>query len=99
MSCLDIQILNRLKTLIAQNYASVFSGLDISSSVVIGSTINTPMVPSANITYIDTTEQQGRTLGRYVGESVYQIVAYAGGSSLEDRLSNVLNLANDIKKV
>tara|TARA_R100000654_G_scaffold25316_2_gene48743 strand:+ start:497 stop:946 length:450 start_codon:yes stop_codon:yes gene_type:complete len=98
MSCLEVQILNRIKTIISQDYSSGFSGLDISSNVVIGATINAPIVPSANITYIDTIEQQGRTLGRYFGESVYQIICYAGGSSLSERLENVLNLANDIKK-
>jgi len=60
--------------------------------------VNAPQVPSASIVFVDTIEQQGRTLGRYIGESVYQIVCYAGGDVLETRIKNAMNLAGDIQK-
>ena len=80
---IHVQVLSRLKTLVAADFSSGFSGLDLSDRVVIGAVVNAPQVPSASIVFIDTIEQQGRTLGRYIGESVYQIVCYAGGDVLE----------------
>tara|TARA_R100001086_G_C11842083_1_gene259314 strand:+ start:2269 stop:2721 length:453 start_codon:yes stop_codon:yes gene_type:complete len=95
---IHVQVLNRLKTLIAADFSSGFSGFDLSDRVVLGAVIHSPQVPSASIVFVDTIEQQGRTLGRYIGESVYQIVCYAGGSNLESRIQNAMNLAGDIQK-
>ena len=91
---IHVQVLNRLKTLIAADFSSGFSGFDLSDRVVLGAVIHSPQVPSASIVFVDTIEQQGRTLGRYIGESVYQIVCYAG----ESRIQNAMNLAGDIQK-
>ena len=93
-----VSILNRLKTLIGADFTSGFSGLNLTNSVVIGALLNAPLIPSASLIFVDTIEQQGRTLGRYTGESVYQVVCYAGGTDLESRLKNVMNLAGDIQK-
>lgn len=93
-----VTILNKLKTLVSSDFSGGYSGLDLSDRVVIGAVVSAPQIPSANIVFIDTIEQQGRTLGRYVGESVYQIVCYAGGSNLESRIQNAMNLAGDIQK-
>ena len=95
---IHVQVLSRLKTLTAADFSSGFSGLDLSGRVVIGAVLNAPQVPSDSIVFIDTIEQQGRTLGRYIGESVYQIVCYAGGDVLETRIKNAMNLAGDIQK-
>ena len=95
---IHVQVLSRLKTLTAADFSSGFSGLDLSGRVVIGAVLNAPQVPSASIVFVDTIEQQGRTLGRYIGESVYQIVCYAGGDVLETRIKNAMNLAGDIQK-
>ncbi len=96
----QVTIIDKLKTLISADYSAGYSGADLSSSgrVVIGAPNGAPLIPSASIIYIDTIERQGRTLGRYVGESVYQIVAYAGASTLEKRIRLAMNLAGDIQK-
>tara|TARA_Y100000592_G_scaffold14033_1_gene19865 strand:+ start:8799 stop:9254 length:456 start_codon:yes stop_codon:yes gene_type:complete len=95
---IQVAILNRLLSIIATDYSSGFSGYDLSNKVVFGATVGPNIVPSANLTYIDTIEQQGRTLGRYVGESVFQIVCYAGGGDIKERITNSLNLGGDIQK-
>jgi len=95
---IHVQVLNRLKVLVSADFSSGFSGLDLQNRVVIGALLHAPQVPSASIVFVDTIEQQGRTLGRYIGESVYQIVCYAGGTDLETRLQNAMNLAGDIQK-
>ena len=83
---IHVQVLSRLKTLTAADFSSGFSGLDLSNRVVIGAVVNAPQVPSASIVFIDTIEQQGRTLGRYIGDV------------LESRIKNAMNLAGDIQK-
>jgi len=97
---IQVTIIDKIKTLIAADYSSGFSGSDLSASgrVIIGAPNGAPLIPSASIIYVDTIERQGRTLGRYVGESVFQIVAYAGASTLENRIRLAINLASDIQK-
>lgn len=95
---IHVQILERLKVLVATDFSSGFSELDLTDRVVIGAVVSSPQVPSASIIFIDTIEQQGRTLGRYFGESVYQIVCYAGGHNLDSRIKNAMNLAGDVQK-
>jgi len=94
----QVTILNRLKVLAGANFGSGYSGLDLSNRVIIGSSIGPSQVPSATLLFVDTVEQQGRTMGRYLGESVYQIVCYAGGTNLNSRIQNAMNLAGDIQK-
>ena len=98
--CIQVQILNKLQTIIAKDYSSGFSGLNLSTSgkVITGYVPRAPQIPSACIFYVDTIEQQGRTLGRYVGESVFQIVCYTGGFNISDRMKKAINLASDVQK-
>ena len=98
MSTIQVTILNKLKDLVAADYTLGYSGLDLTNKVVIGAPVGANIVPSANIIYVDTIEEQGRTLGRYLGETVFQIVSYVGGTSLEERVINALNLGGDIQK-
>tara|TARA_R100000353_G_C6506860_1_gene195607 strand:+ start:1011 stop:1469 length:459 start_codon:yes stop_codon:yes gene_type:complete len=97
---IQVTIINKLKALTSSDFSSGFSGANLSATgrVILGAPNGAPLIPSASIIYVDTIEQQGRTLGRYVGESVYQIVAYAGGSTLEKRITGALNLAADLQK-
>ena len=97
---IQVQILTRLATIIASDFTSGFSGLNLSVSgkVKVGFLPRAPQIPSACVFYVDTIEQQGRTLGRYVGESVFQIVCYAGGNNMSSRIKKAMNLASDIQK-
>jgi len=94
----QVTILNRLKVLANADFTLGYSGLDLSNRVIIGASIGPSQVPSATLLFIDTVEQQGRTMGRYLGESVYQIICYAGGTNLDSRIQNAMNLAGDIQK-
>lgn len=95
---IQVAILNRLLTVIEGDFSSGFSGIDLTGRVVFGATVGSNLVPSANLTYVDTIEQQGRTLGRYIGESVFQIVCYTAGADVKQRITNALNLGGDIQK-
>ena len=100
MPVIENTVMNRLKVVIAQDYTAGFSGYDLSAdgSVTTGAVDLAGMIPSASIVYVDTIEAQGRSLGRYQGTMRFQIIAFAGGSSISDRISNALNLAGDVSK-
>ena len=79
----QVTILNRLKVLAGANFTGGFSGLDLTNKVIVGSSIGASQVPSATLLFVDTVEQQG---------------SYAGGTSVETRIQNAMNLAGDIQK-
>lgn len=92
------RILNALKDKTAQDYSSGLSGLNLSNNVVIGSILEPPQIPYASINFIDFTTEQGRNLASYRMNSRYEIFVFCGGSSIEERTKNVLNLASDVIK-
>tara|TARA_Y100001963_G_scaffold154896_1_gene244698 strand:- start:974 stop:1429 length:456 start_codon:yes stop_codon:yes gene_type:complete len=100
MPAIENTVINRIKTVISSDYSAGFSGYDLSGagSVVVGDLLSPPVVPCASIIYIDTIESQGRSLGRYSGTIRYQISAFTGGSNVQERIENALNLAADISK-
>lgn len=100
MPVIENTVLNRLKVVIAQDYSAGFSGYDLSAagSVTVGAVDLAGFIPSASIVFVDTIEAQGRSLGRYQGTMRFQIVVFAGGTSISDRVSNALNLAGDVSK-
>jgi len=100
MPVIENTVLNRLQVVIAQDYTAGFSGYDLSAtgSVTVGAVDLSGVIPSASIIYVDTVEKQGRSLGRYTGDMRFQILAFAGGVSLSDRVTNALDLAGDISK-
>jgi hypothetical protein len=95
-----IRIEDAIKTTIAADYSSGYSGLDLTNKVVIGEVTEPPTVPYATIQFIDFIEEHGQTLGRYQGDAEYVIVCYCGGSSahVDTRRKQAVNLASDIIK-
>lgn len=100
MPAIENTVLNRLKVIFSQDYSSGFSGYDLSGagSVVIGSIDLAPVIPCCCVVFVDTIIRTGRSMGFYQGDIRFQIVAYTGGSTLEDKVSNALNLAADLSK-
>ena len=100
MPVIENTVMNRIKVVIAQDYTAGFSGYDLSGagSVTVGAVDLAGVIPSASVVFVDNIEQQGRSLGRYMGTMRFQIIAYAGGSSISDRIANSLDLAGDISK-
>jgi len=100
MPVIENTVLIRLESVIGQDYSSGFSGYDLSGagSITVGAVDLAGMIPSASIVYVDTVEKHGRSLGRYQGDMRFQIIAYVGGESLSERVSNALDLSGDISK-
>jgi len=95
-----IRIEDALKSIIAVDYASGYSGLDLTGRVIIGESPDLPQIPSATIQFIDFIEEHGQALGRYQGEAEFSIVAYTPGTSytVDSRRQQAINLASDIIK-
>jgi hypothetical protein len=93
-----IRIEDAIKTTIAANYTTGFSGLDLRNKVVIGEVPEPPTVPYATIQFIDFVEEHGQTLGRYQGDAEFNIVCYCGGTSahVDSRRKQAVNLASDM---
>jgi hypothetical protein len=95
-----IRIEDALKTIIATDYSSGYSGLNLTGRVVIGETTEAPQVPSATVQFIDFIEEFGQSMGRFQGDAEFNIVAYTAGSSMavDSRRQQAINLASDIIK-
>ncbi len=100
MSAPIILIENAIKSIIAVDYASGYSGLNLSDRVIIGEVPDPPMIPFATVQFIDFIEEHGQVLGRYQGDSEFNIVAFCAGSSdsVAARRSQAINLASDMIK-
>ena len=65
---------------------------------VIGLLDQPPEVPYACVTFLDHTSEHGRSLGEYRMQPRFEIYLFVGGSSVELRTKNVLNLIADVIK-
>jgi hypothetical protein len=100
MSSPIVQIENAIKDIIAVDYASGYSGLDLSGRVIVGEVPDPPMIPFATVQFIDFIEEHGQVLGRYQGDAEFNIAAFCAGSSdtVSSRRAQAINLASDIIK-
>jgi hypothetical protein len=95
-----IRIENAIKSTIAADYSSGYSGLDLTDRVIIGAATDAPQIPSATVQFIDFIEQHGQALGRYQGDAEFSIVAYVAGTTslVDSRRQQAINIASDIIK-
>ena len=95
-----IRIEDAIKTKIAVDYSSGYSGLNLSNRVVIGQSTQAPQIPSATVTFIDFIEDFGQSMGRYKGDAEFNIVGYVAGtdSTVDSRRKQAINLASDMIK-
>ncbi len=92
-----VEVWNALETRTATNYASGFSGLDLSLAVYKGRFVEAPSVPSVYIGFISSTQQNGTTLTRYQGDLVFQLYCFTSGSDNYDRTKKAVELGADIQ--
>ena len=88
------QIHKKLQELLAVNHTS-FSNIDLTDRVVRGSVMQPPYTPFGCIFFVDCSEDFGPTLGRYAGTAIFEIYLFVGGSSVEERNDNAINIASD----
>tara|TARA_Y100000310_G_scaffold339598_1_gene432762 strand:- start:506 stop:967 length:462 start_codon:yes stop_codon:yes gene_type:complete len=93
-----LQAFKAIADLIAVDFSSGYSGLDLSGSgqVVRGIMPQAPMIPSACVFMFDIKEDFGQSLDRYQAEIVFEIYGFCGGTSLVDRMDNACRLGGDL---
>ena len=91
-----LQAFKAIADLIAVDFASGYSGLDLTNRVVRGIMPQAPMIPSACVFMFDIKEDFGQSLDRYQAEIVFEIYGFCGGTSLVDRMDNACRLGGDL---
>ena len=84
----------KLQALLAVNHTS-YSGVDLTGRVVRGSVVNPPYTPFGCVYFIDAVEQYGPTMGRFQSTANFEAYLFIGGSSVDERNDNAINLASD----
>ena len=98
MSSTSRQIIEALKNLVASDYSSGDSGLDMQSSVQIGALIEPPYVPFGCLVFVQSTSQFGQSLGRYRIIYTFEVYGFVGGGNVQERITNAMDLCSDIIK-
>ena len=94
--CRIVQIQKKIVDLIAVNFGAGFSGVDMTGRVIRGMVESPPSVPYACVRFEDAIEEYGPTLGRFRADAIFEVYAFVGGSSFQDRADASLNIASDM---
>lgn len=90
------QITEKLRDLIAVDFSSAESGIDMQNTVQIGATIEPPYVPFACVSFAQAASEYGQSLGRYRITNTFEIYAFVGGADVEERTVNAMDLVEDM---
>ena len=90
------QITEKLRDLIAVDFSSAESGIDMQNTVQIGATIEPPYVPFACVSFAQASSEYGQSLGRYRITNTFEIYAFVGGADVEERTVNAMDLVEDM---
>ena len=90
------QITQKIRELIAVDFTSGESGIDMQNTVQIGATIEPPYVPFACVSFAQASSEYGQSLGRYRITNTFEIYAFVGGGNVEERTVNAMDLVEDM---
>ena len=90
------QITEKIKELIAVDYSSGESGLDMQNKVQIGAIIDPPYIPFACVSFVQASSEYGQSLGRYRITNTFEVYAFVGGGDVEERTINAMDLVEDM---
>lgn len=90
------QITQKIRDLIAVDFSSAESGIDMQNTVQIGATIEPPYVPFACVSFAQASSEYGQSLGRYRITNTFEIYAFVGGGNVEERTVNAMDLVEDM---
>lgn len=91
-----VTIHKKIAELIGGDFSAGYSGVDMTGRVIRGSVIEPPYQPFACVMFNQAIEDYGPTLGRFQFEALYEIYAYIGGTSPQNRFDNATNLSGDM---
>ena len=90
------QITEKIRDLIAVDFTSGESGIDMQNTVQIGATIEPPYVPFACVSFAQAASEYGQSLGRYRITNTFEVYAFVGGADVEERTVNAMDLVEDM---
>lgn len=90
------QIAEKIKELIAIDYSTGESGLDMQSKIQIGALIDPPYIPFGCVSFVQATSDFGQSLGRYRITNTFEVYAFVGGGDVEERTVNAMDLVEDM---
>ena len=90
------QITEKIKELVAVDYSSGESGLDMQSKVQIGAMIDPPYIPFGCVSFVQASSEYGQSLGRYRITNTFEVYAFVGGGDVEERTVNAMDLVEDM---
>ena len=90
------QIIEKLKTLIAADYSTGESGIDMRDKVQVGAIIDPPYLPFGCVSFVQATSDFGQSLGRYRITNTFEVYAFVGGGDVEERTVNAMDLVEDM---
>lgn len=98
MSSTARQITEKIKELIAVDYSSGDSGLDMRNAVQVGAIIDPPYIPFGCVVFVQSTSEFGQSLGRYRITYTFEIYGFVGGGNVQERVVNAMDLCSDMVK-
>ena len=98
MSSTARQITEKIKELIAVDYSSGDSGLDMRNAVQIGAIIDPPYIPFGCVVFVQSASEYGQSLGRYRITYTFEIYGFVGGGNVQERVVNAMDLCSDMVK-
>jgi hypothetical protein len=90
------QIVEKIKELVAVDFAAGESGLDMRSKVQVGAIIDPPYIPFGCVSFVQATSEYGQSLGRYRITNTFEVYAFVGGGDVEERTINAMDLVEDM---
>jgi len=94
-----VKIHKKIAELVSVDFATGFSGLDFSDRGFRFVQLDNIMIPSVGIKFVDSIEENTNvTLGRYKGTAVFEVYAFCGGTTNQERTDSALNSASDMIK-
>ncbi len=96
--CRAVVVHKKIQELVASDFTSGFSGINLTNSVVRGALIEPPFTPYACVYFENNNIVPGSALARYTGSIDFRIFLFTSGSDFQDRSDAALNLGSDVVK-
>ena len=94
--CRIVSIQKKIVDLIAVDYSAGYSGVNMTNNVIRGMVEEPPTVPFACVRFQDAIEEYGPTMGRFRGDAIFEVYAFVGGATFQDRADASLNISSDM---
>ena len=90
------QIVEKIQEIIAVDYSSGESGLNMQNKVQIGAILSTRLISFCGVSFVQATSDFGQSLGRYRITNTFEVYAFVGGANVEERTVNAMDLVEDM---